>query len=206
MSASRSSAARSLEGRPSSHVGSEPRESPADASGEGRAAHLLRHLLTELGVPEDTLDDRRLASAVDALRHATQGYGGRPEDVIGNAMFDEAGEEPVLVRDIAFVSMCREHFLPFHGCAHVAYLPGEAVVGLSKLARLVDLFAHRLQTPTRLADEVAAAVMSGLGARGVVVRIEARETCPGASGTVTSNAYLGAFRLPLWRGRLEGLL
>ncbi len=100
--------------------------------------------------------------------------------------------------------MCREHLVPFYGRAHVAYLPGEAVVGLSKLARLVDLFAHRLQTPSRLADDVARAVQDGLEAKGVAVRgIEARELCPGGSGTVTSSAYLGDFRLPLWRGRLK---
>lgn len=99
--------------------------------------------------------------------------------------------------------MCREHLVPFYGRAHVAYLPGEAVVGLSKLARLVDLFAHRLQTPSRLADDVARGVQDGLEAKGVAVRIEARELCPGGSGTVTSSAYLGDFRLPLWRGRLK---
>lgn len=205
VSAASSSAARAFDER----VRTEGLERPADVQGGSveheRAADLLRELLAELGVPEDTLDDRRLRSAVDALRHMTRGYGGRPGDVIGDAMFDEAGDEPVIVRNIPFVSMCREHFLLFHGQAQVAYLPGEAVVGLSKLARLVDLFAHRLQTPTSLADQLAEAVMEGLGARGVAVRIEARQVCPGVSGTITSSAYLGAFRLPLWRGRLEAM-
>lgn len=181
------------------------RESPQPALGDRSDVDLLRRLLAELGVPADALDDRRLRGAVDALRQLTGGYRGRPIDVVGDAMFDEAGDEPVMVRDIPFVSMCREHCLPFHGRAHVAYLPGEAVVGLSKLARLVDLFAHRLQTPSSLADEVARAVMETLGARGVAVRVEARQVCPGVSGTITSNAYLGAFRLPLWRGRLEAM-
>lgn len=205
VSASSSSAARSFDERVRSGELRGPPDGPGRPVEHERAADLLRELLAELGVPDDTLDDRRLEGAVDALRHLMRGYGGRPGDVIGDAMFDEAGDEPVIVRDIPFVSMCREHVLPFHGQAHVAYLPGEAVVGLSKLARLVDLFAHRLQTPTSLADEVAEAVMEGLGARGVAVRIEARQVCPGVSGTITSNAYLGAFRLPLWRGRLEAM-
>lgn len=155
-------------------------------------------------MPDRDVEERRLVSAAGALRHFTQGYRERPEDVIGDALFDEAGDDPVIVRDIPFVSMCGEHLLPFRGRAHVAYLPGGAVVGLSKLARLVDLFAHRLQTPSRLADGVARAVHDGLQAKGVAVHIEAIQVCPGVSGTITSSAYLGDFRLPLWRGRLEG--
>lgn len=171
---------------------------------EGRLAGLLRDMLEELGVPERDLDERRLISAANALRHLTQGYDRRPEEIIGDALFDEAGDEPVIVRDIPFVSLCGEHLLPFHGHAHVAYLPGTSVVGLSKLARLVDLYAHRLQTPSRLADNVAQAVLEGLDAKGVAVRIEARQVCPGVSGTVMSQVYLGAFKEPSWWRRLEG--
>lgn len=171
---------------------------------DGRLAGLLRDMLEELGVPERDLDERRLISAANALRHLTQGYGRRPEEIIGDALFDEAGDEPVIVRDIPFVSLCGEHLLPFHGHAHVAYLPGTSVVGLSKLARLVDLYAHRLQTPSRLADNVAQAVLEGLDAKGVAVRIEARQVCPGVSGTVMSQVYLGAFTEPSWWRRLEG--
>ncbi len=178
---------------------------PACENGKGATTDLLRRLLEDLGVPDRDLDGRRLESAADALGHFTRGYRERPEDVIGDALFDEAGDEPVIVRDIPFVSMCREHFLPFRGHAHVAYLPGEAVIGLSKLARLVDLFAHRLQTPSRLADEVARAVHDGLEAKGAAVRVDADQLCPGVSGTITSTAYLGDFRLPLWRERLGGI-
>ncbi len=169
------------------------------------ATQLIQQLLRELGVPESATEGLRLAAASAALRDLTRGYGERPEDVIGDALFDEASDEPITVRDIPFVSVCQEHLLPFHGHAHVTYLPGSAVVGLSKLARLVDVFAHRLQTPSQLANEVAYAVHDGLEARGVAVRIEARQLCPGVSGTITSSAYRGEFRLPLWRGRLEGV-
>lgn len=171
---------------------------------ERRVAGLLGDMLEELGVPESDLDERRLMSAAHALRHFTQGYARRPEEIIGDALFDDAGEEPVIVRDIPFVSMCGEHLLPFHGQAHVAYLPGASVVGLSKLARFVDLYAQRLQTPSRLADNVAQAVLEGLEAKGVAVRIEARQVCPGVSGTVISQVYLGAFKEPSWWRRLEG--
>lgn len=175
--------------------------SPRDAASTGA----LRQLLQELGVPGEELDEARLVGAIDALRHFTQGYHALLEDIIGDALFEDAGDEPVIVRDIPFVSMCREHLLPFHGHIHLAYLPGKVGVGLPGLARLLGVLTHRLQTPTRLAEEVARAIHGALEARGVVVRIEAREFCPGTSGRIVSNAHLGDFRLPLWRGRLEGL-
>ena len=171
----------------------------------GGVTELLRSVLVQLGVPGSALDERRLRSAAQALRHLTQGYGRRPEEIIGDALFDEAGGEPVVVRDIPFLSMCDEHLIPFHGHAHVAYLPGRRVVGLSKLARLVDLYAYRLQSPTRLADDIARAVLDGLAAKGVAIRIHARLGCPGTSGTVMSRADLGAFKAPSWRPWLEGL-
>lgn len=196
------------------------RSPPDDGDGEARpetagrseirtrdegVAGALRELLDGLGVPRGDVDERRLRSMAQALRTLTQGYEKGPGEVIGKALFDEAGDEPVMVRDIPFVSMCQEHLLPFHGSAAISYLPGESVVGLSKLARLLDLFAHRLQSPAQLAEEVAGAVECGLDAKGVAVRIHARFLCPGVSGTVTSEAYRGSFRLPLWRERLEAL-
>lgn len=171
----------------------------------GRAADLLGRLLGELGVPKEDLDERHLAGAIAVMGGLLDGYGRSPEEVVGDARFEEARNEPVVLRDIPFVSMCREHLLPFRGRAHVTYLPGKAVVGLSRLAGLVDLVSHRLQTPSRLADELAHGVERTLGARGVAVRIEAGQLCPGVSGAVTSSAYLGEFRLPLWRGRLEAM-
>ena len=176
----------------------------ASSNGHGSVV-LLRRLLEGLGVPGAEIDERLLAGSVEALRHYTRGYHERPEDVLGEPVHEPV-EEPVVVRDIPFVSPCREHLLPFHGSVHVAYLPGDAVVGLPRLTRLVDVLARRLQTPTRLADDVARALHDGAGAKGVAVRVEACEVCPGAAGRTTAHARVGDFRRPFWRERLEGLL
>lgn len=126
-------------------------------------------------------------------------------EVVGDALFDDAGAGPVVVRDIPFVSLGRHDLLPFGGRAHLAYLPGERVVGLSKLARLVDLFAHRLQTVERLATEVAGSIECQLAARGVWVRIEARGGEATRGRTVVAQAVRGEFASAEWRRRLAGL-
>ena len=194
-------------------AGRPPAEAPA-AAGTGaldrpggtrasdEATRLLGDLLRALGVPETDLDPRVLRAAVHALGTLTRGYGEHPQHVVGDALFRVGSTEPVAVREIPFVSLCAERVLPFQGRAHVVYLPGDRVVGLSKIARLVDLYAARLQTPGRLADGLAHAVSSTLGARGVSVRIEARYVGPGASGVVRAGSDLGDFRLPVWRERL----
>lgn len=166
----------------------------------------VRSLLAHLGVPAREIQTVDVRTAAETFRRLTAGYGTDPRDVVGDALFDEAGGEAVVVRDIPFTSLCRHGLVPFGGRAHVAYLPGTAVVGLSKLARLVDLFAHRLQTPDRLAADVANAVQTSLGAEGVGVRIEAGPCGVDRGETVVTQAFLGAFRLPLWRTRLVGLL
>ena len=166
----------------------------------------VRLLLAHLGVPAREIQAVDVRGAAETLRRLTDGYGTDPRDIVGDALFDEAGAEAVVVRDIPFTSLCRHGLVPFRGRAHVAYLPGTAVVGLSKLARLVDLVAHRLQTPDRLAADVANAVQTSLGAEGVGVRIEAGPCGADRGETVVTQAFLGAFRLPLWRTRLAGML
>jgi len=135
-----------------------------------------------------------------ALLELTHGYEADVEAMINNALFHEAYEEMVLVKDITFYSMCEHHMLPFFGKAHVAYLPDESIIGLSKIPKLVEIFAKRLQVQERMTNQIAATLMRQLSPLGVGVVIEARHLCMEMRGaesllspTVTS-AMLGAFR------------
>ncbi|MGF1645079.1 MAG: GTP cyclohydrolase I FolE [Thiotrichales bacterium] len=127
----------------------------------------------------------RVAKAYDFL---TSGYNSTVEDVVRDAVFDEACEEMVLVRDIEFYSMCEHHVLPFFGKAHVAYLPNNRVIGLSKIARIVDLFARRLQVQERLTNQVADALMAALRPHGVAVILEASHFCMMMRGVQKQNS------------------
>jgi GTP cyclohydrolase I len=135
-----------------------------------------------------------------SLRWLTQGYHQTLEGVIGKAVFEEPHESMIMVRDIELYSMCEHHMLPFFGRAHVAYIPNGKIIGLSKLPRIVDMFARRLQLQERLTDQVADAIMEVLDPRGVGVVIEASHLCMMMRGvekqnsrTVTS-AVRGIFR------------
>jgi GTP cyclohydrolase I len=135
-----------------------------------------------------------------ALRFLTEGYDVDPISVIGEAIFRQEYDEMVLVRNIQLYSLCEHHLLPFFGQCHVAYLPDGKVVGLSKIPRLVDAFAHRLQIQEALTTQIAEALDDVLHPRGVAVVVEARHLCMEMRGvervnsaTVTS-CMLGAFR------------
>ena len=135
-----------------------------------------------------------------SMAFLTQGYQQDALTVIGDAVFEEENSNMILVRDIEFYSMCEHHMLPFFGRAHVAYIPDGRMVGLSKLARVVDVFARRLQVQERLTVEIAQALTDVLRPRGVGVVIEAAHLCMMMRGvqkqnssTVTS-AVLGSFR------------
>jgi GTP cyclohydrolase IA len=162
---------------------------------------IVARLLEELG--EDTTREglvdtpRRVA---DSLRHLTEGYGLDPAEIVGDALFSEEYDDMVLVRDVNFFSLCEHHLLPFFGRVHVAYLPKGKVVGLSKVPRIVDAFAHRLQLQERLTRQIAEALNDVLEPNGVAVVIEARHLCMEMRGvekqdsdTLTS-CMLGAFR------------
>lgn len=135
-----------------------------------------------------------------SMQWLTRGYELHVEDVMGDAVFEEAHENMVLVRDIEFYSLCEHHMLPFFGKVHVAYIPNGRIVGLSKLPRLVDMFARRLQVQERLTEEIAGALEQFLKPRGVGVVIEASHLCMMMRGvekqnskTITS-ALRGEFR------------
>ena len=167
----------------------------------GDIAPLLRQTLEHLG--EDPSREGLLMTperAEKALRFLTSGYRMDVEKIVNRALFKVKYDEMVIVKDIEFFSMCEHHLLPFYGKAHVAYLPGERVIGLSKIPRIVDMFARRLQVQERLTQEVAETLQQVLEPKGVAVICEARHFCmmmrgveKQHSGTVTSS-MLGAFR------------
>jgi GTP cyclohydrolase IA len=135
-----------------------------------------------------------------SLRWLTQGYRMSVEDAVGDAVFEETHQSMIMVRDIELYSMCEHHLLPFFGRAHVAYIPNGKILGLSKVARIVDVFARRLQVQERMTDQIADAVMDVLQPTGVGVVIEAAHFCMMMRGvekqnsrTVTS-ALRGIFR------------
>jgi GTP cyclohydrolase I len=117
-----------------------------------------------------------------ALRYLTGGYAADVATVVGGGVFEAEGEGAVLVRDIEFHSLCEHHVLPFYGRMHVAYRPGRRIIGLSKIPRLVDLFARRLQVQERLTEQVADALVQVLEPRGVVVIAEAQHLCMAMRG------------------------
>jgi len=127
----------------------------------------------------------RVAKAMDYL---TSGYNQSVADVVSNAVFKENGKEMVVVKDIEFYSLCEHHMLPFFGHAHVAYLPKGKVIGLSKIARVVDVFARRLQVQERLTTQIADGMMDALGALGVAVVLEASHTCMMMRGVQKQNS------------------
>lgn len=139
---------------------------------------------------------RRVAKA---LKFLTSGYTQKVEDVLNGAIFDEKYNEMVIVRDIDVFSLCEHHLLPFYGRAHVAYIPNGKIVGLSKLPRIVDIFAKRLQVQERLTQQIAQTLYEVLHPDGVAVVIEARHMCMMMRGVekqnsiATTSAMLGVF-------------
>jgi len=153
---------------------------PSRAEAE-KAVQTLLAYIGENTAREGLLDTpRRVVEAYDEL---FQGYHQCPAEVLNKTFGETAGyDDFVLIRDMGFVSHCEHHMMPFYGKAHIAYTPVERVVGLSKLARLVDIFGHRLQTQEHLTAQLAAAVDEVLKPRGVAVMVEAEHTCMSARG------------------------
>jgi len=164
-------------------------------------AHHVSELLKLLG--EDPTRSGLLKTpqrVAKSLQFLTSGMEGEPAQVIGDAFFAETSDELVLVRDITVHSLCEHHMLPFHGKVHVAYVPDGRVVGLSKLARLSDLFSRRLQVQERLTQQIADALMAELAPRGVAVVMECAHMCMAMRGvqkagaTTLTSCMLGAFK------------
>jgi len=169
--------------------------------GEGGIAPLVKEMLARLGEDPEREGLARTPERVEqALRFLTSGYRIDVQKIINNALYEVKYDEMVVVKDIEFFSMCEHHLLPFYGKIHVAYLPRNRVLGLSKIPRIVDAFARRLQIQERLTQQVAQTIQQAADPVGVGVICEARHFCmmmrgveKQHSGAMTS-AMLGGFR------------
>jgi GTP cyclohydrolase I len=162
---------------------------------------LVRQLLVELG--EDPAREGLLKTperVARSLAVLTDGYRANLGEVINQALFTQATSSMVIVKDIELYSMCEHHMLPFFGRCHIGYIPDGKVFGVSKLARLVDMYARRLQLQERLTEQISQVVMEEVGAKGVGVLIEARHLCMMMRGvekqnsTMVTSSVLGVFR------------
>lgn len=166
-----------------------------------RLTELYREILQALG--EDPEREGLLKTprrVAEAMAFLTRGYHQDVRDILNGAVFEEKYDEMVVVKDIEFQSICEHHLLPFFGSCHVAYIPHGKIIGLSKIARLVDVFARRLQVQERMTNEIADALQKALNPYGVGVVVEARHLCMIARGVekqhseVVTSAMLGIFR------------
>ena len=176
------------------------------------AAH-YKEILTLLG--EDPAREglektpMRVAKAMQVL---TRGYTQDPHKVLTDALFEEKYNQMVIVKDIDFFSMCEHHILPFYGKAHVAYIPNGKITGLSKIARVVDIFSHRLQVQERLTEQVMQCINDTLKPQGVMVVSEAKHMCMQMRGVekqnsiTTTSAYSGVFESSKTRNEFMNLL
>lgn len=162
---------------------------------------LVRQLLVELG--EDPQREGLLKTpqrVAQALSFLTHGYRVELDEVINQALFTQTTSSMVIVKDIELYSLCEHHMLPFFGRCHIGYIPDGKVFGVSKLARLVDMYARRLQLQERLTEQISQQVMESVGAKGVGVMIEARHLCMMMRGvekqnsTMVTSSVLGVFR------------
>ena len=164
-------------------------------------SELLRELLVRLGEdPERDGLQRTPERMGRAFEYLTKGYKEDPEKILRDALFDVSYDEMVIVKDVEVFSLCEHHLLPFYGKVHVAYLPKGKVIGLSKIPRLIDVFARRLQVQERLTTQIAESIQRAIEPQGVGVVIEARHLCMMMRGvekqhsSAVTSSMLGAFR------------
>lgn len=170
-------------------------------------------ILTQLGEdPKREGLEKTPERVAKALQYLTHGYDLDPEEILKSALFNEEYDEMVIVKDIEVYSMCEHHMLPFFGKAHVAYIPDGKIVGLSKIPRVVDAFARRLQVQERLTTEIRDCIEKVLQPKGVAVVIEASHMCMQMRGvqkqnsTTTSSSFTGAFEKVTTRTEFINLL
>ncbi len=168
---------------------------------EDNLSPLFESVLAELGEdPKREGLQKTPLRVAKALRYLTQGYQQDLEEVINGAVFTEDNDEMVTMKDIALYSLCEHHLLPFFGKCHVAYIPKNKIIGISKIARLVDVFARRLQVQERLTKQIAETLQNVLDPKGVAVVIEAEHLCMQMRGVqkqgsfVVTSSMQGAFR------------
>jgi GTP cyclohydrolase I len=176
------------------------------------AAH-YQEILTLLGEdPEREGLQKTPMRVAKAMQVLTRGYTQDPRKVLTDALFEEKYNQMVIVKDIDFFSMCEHHMLPFYGKAHIAYIPNGYITGLSKIARVVDIFAHRLQVQERLTEQVMQCINDTLRPQGVMVVIEAKHMCMQMRGVekqnsiTTTSAYSGVFESSKTRSEFMNLL
>ena len=176
------------------------------------ASH-YKQVLTLLGEdPEREGLEKTPMRVAKAMQLLTRGYTQDPHKVLTDALFEEKYNQMVIVKDIDFFSMCEHHMLPFYGKAHVAYIPNGYITGLSKIARVVDIFSHRLQVQERLTEQVMQCINDTLKPQGVMVVIEAKHMCMQMRGVekqnsiTTTSAYSGVFESSKTRNEFMDLL
>jgi GTP cyclohydrolase I len=162
---------------------------------------LLREFLVRLGEDPDRDGLQRTPERMErAFQYLTRGYNEDPEKILRGALFEVTYDEMVIVKDVEMFSLCEHHLLPFYGKVHVAYLPKGKVIGLSKIPRLIDVFARRLQVQERLTTQIAESIQAAIQPQGVGVVIEARHLCMMMRGVekqhsaAVTSSMLGAFR------------
>ncbi|AUI54318.1 GTP cyclohydrolase 1 [Prevotella sp. C561] len=187
-------------------------ESPFREGLDELASH-YKQVLTLLGEdPEREGLEKTPMRVAKAMQVLTRGYTQDPHKVLTDALFEEKYNQMVIVKDIDFFSMCEHHILPFYGKAHVAYIPKGYITGLSKIARVVDIFSHRLQVQERLTEQVMQCINDTLKPQGVMVVIEAKHMCMQMRGVekqnsiTTTSAYSGVFESSKTRNEFMDLL
>ena len=162
---------------------------------------ITRNLLKEIGENPDREGLLKTPYRVaKTWKLFSKGYNQNLEDIINNAIFEEDAKDMVIVRDVEFFSLCEHHLLPFFGKAHVGYIPSGKIVGLSKIPRIINMFARRLQVQERLTHQIADAIMNAINPLGVAVVMEGRHMCMQMRGVEKQNSFastsamLGQFR------------
>lgn len=185
---------------------------PSDDTTQAIAAH-VEQLLIQMGEDPNREGLQRTPHRVgEAMQFLTQGYQQDPELILRGALFEEDYRQMVVVKDITFYSLCEHHLLPFFGKVHVAYIPNGKITGLSKIARVVDVFARRLQVQERLTTQIKECIQNTLNPLGVMVVVEAEHLCMQMRGVqkqnsvTTTSDFTGAFNRPETREEFMNLI